>query len=1050
MTRIESDGSDDLGEISVEVEDNLDAYHTNGSLDEEYTDNIVETANHGNGDDGDEYLYGGLDDLKKMISEESSGVDDDYLDEGADYELLAEFSDVDDASEDDEANFMDAVREANNFKSARRKRKKEYDKKTGKQIRRRREKPLDPEVAQLLSEANEAFVRNDLLVAERLYNDVIKKDPRNFAAYQTLGDIYQIQGRLNDCCNTWFLAAHIHSSDWRFWKMVALLSADLHHTRQAIYCFTRVITINREEWESLYRRAILYRDIGQLGKSIDGFQRLHRNNPYDANILRELAVLFVDHDRVKDAIDLYTELFDTNVKRRVRIETAMETAVDSSDEENESSDDDDDKQLPEEYVEEMLAYPNLPWKRINKEFSCIPFDWSCLNILAELYLKSKLDGDVGITMIKSCARWIQHRESERFWEDVHDDSEFDERRSKNVRYKSLPESEKNKEFTLPIDIRVRLGLLRLKVSALDEALNHFQFLGDENFVDVADLYFEVGRGLTKHEDYKEALDYFIPLLSLEDYDTAELYENVGKCYKETEKYEEAQDFYEKAVELQPDNLNNKLELAEVHYHMGDIATFKMLLDEVLETRKEREEALYGGINKVSDAIGRSERPKPIPVGKPVLDDSKYRKFSDKRKRTLEEIERDKIERERKITLKVLDKYNSLKKYEDGMKLGDKKAVDSWVNAVFDLVDVFSSVKNFFVKSRSKKFVGIIRKTKRFNTALEYQIERLTRLSEGGDLSNVVPVIEERVMLTSATELRGLTYDQWFELFMNLALTLTRSDKIDDALGVLDTAFEVNVFRQDPNRAKLMRFIRLAILLQSDDEEQIMESLRNSLNQYQFNRRILQLFMYVLSHGRAASDLLTRSVQQKFFLRQIKAFDSSRFNTFVSGQASITNKDVVNPKKKPSPYLYFLYSILLYSSRGYLSALQYLAVIENELPDDPMLNLLSGLSHMHRSMQRLTPNRHFEFLHSLRYLFRYHDIRSSKYTELERQEADYNIGRAFHFMGLVTIALTYYKKVLDDYEDETLKKHAAYNSVVIYQQSGNIRLAHDIMVQYLTV
>ena len=134
MTRIESDGSDDLGEISVEVEDNLDAYHTNGSLDEEYTDNIVETANHGNGDDGDEYLYGGLDDLKKMISEESSGVDDDYLDEGADYELLAEFSDVDDASEDDEANFMDAVREANNFKSARRRGRRNMTRKLGNKL----------------------------------------------------------------------------------------------------------------------------------------------------------------------------------------------------------------------------------------------------------------------------------------------------------------------------------------------------------------------------------------------------------------------------------------------------------------------------------------------------------------------------------------------------------------------------------------------------------------------------------------------------------------------------------------------------------------------------------------------------------------------------------------------------------------------------------------------------------------------------------------------------------------------------------------------------
>ena len=146
---------------------------------------------------------------------------------------------------------MDAIREANNFKIKKKNRR-------GKN-KFKRERPVDPEVAQLLSEANEAFVRNDLPTAERLFNKVIKKDPRNFAAYETLGDIYQLQGRLNDCCNSWFLAAHINSSDWEFWKIVAIFSYDLGHYRQAIYCFSRVISLNNEEWESVYRRALLYK-----------------------------------------------------------------------------------------------------------------------------------------------------------------------------------------------------------------------------------------------------------------------------------------------------------------------------------------------------------------------------------------------------------------------------------------------------------------------------------------------------------------------------------------------------------------------------------------------------------------------------------------------------------------------------------------------------------------------------------------------------------------------------------------------------------------------
>lgn len=73
-----------------------------------------------------------------------------------------------------------------------------------------------------------------------------------------------------------------------------------------------------------------------------------------------------------------------------------------------------------------------------------------------------------------------------------------------------------------------------------------------------------------------------------------------------------------------------------------------------------------------------------------------------------------------------------------------------------------------------------------------------------------------------------------------------------------------------------------------------------------------------------------------------------------------------------------------------------------------------------------------------------------YTTIEKQEADYNLGRAFHLLGLVSIAVQYYNKVLNDYQDEKLKKHAAYNCVIIYQESGNTELANHIMERYLSV
>lgn len=100
-----------------------------------------------------------------------------------------------------------------------------------------------------------------------------------------------------------------------------------------------------------------------------------------------------------------------------------------------------------------------------------------------------------------------------------------------------------------------------------------------------------------------------------------------------------------------------------------------------------------------------------------------------------------------------------------------------------------------------------------------------------------------------------------------------------------------------------------------------------------------------------------------------------------------------------------------------------------------------------------------------------------------QEAEYNIGRAFHLLGLTHLAVPHYEKVLsmkrnydgriqkrpveDVYkwplteeeeeeleqqlEDEfDLKSEAAYNLHLIYITSGSMSLAQILMIKYCSV
>lgn len=87
----------------------------------------------------------------------------------------------------------------------------------------------------------------------------------------------------------------------------------------------------------------------------------------------------------------------------------------------------------------------------------------------------------------------------------------------------------------------------------------------------------------------------------------------------------------------------------------------------------------------------------------------------------------------------------------------------------------------------------------------------------------------------------------------------------------------------------------------------------------------------------------------------------------------------------------------------------------------------------------------------------------KYSQLRgkdgKQEAYYNMGRAFHQVGLLPAAVHFYKLVLNEDAGDLvkmnsnlldLKKEAAFNLYLIYSQSENYLLARMYLENYITV
>ncbi|CDR43401.1 CYFA0S12e00122g1_1 [Cyberlindnera fabianii] len=919
-------------------------------------------------------------------SMDRSQIDDD---------VLAAFSEDEEDwyEDDDEQDFMDAIREANNFSTKKRSNRKRF-------TNIRPDKELDPEIRILLSNGNDMFVSKDLEGAEKMYLEVVKRDPKNFPAYKSLGEIYQIQNAKNKSCNAWFLAAHIKPQDGEFWAQVAKQSRELGHNAQALYCYGRAITAGYKVFDVLLERAILYRETGQLGRASENLQKLHEAYPHKAGVLRELALIYIQLNRVNDAIAMYLKVFEKNVLRRER---------------EEASDDDYD-------MEEGTT------RSSKVDFPV--FDWSSLNILTELFMNQK-NYTIAIKTIKHIARWIQRREDEDFWEEAADDSEFDERRYENSKFEALPDILKTRPHKLPVDIRVKLGSLRLNLQDVDEALVHYKFLLNDDVSDMADLFFEAASKLEESQLFGDAIKFYLPLSKLDEFHTSQLFTSLARCSTELGKYEEAKDYYNTALSMDPQNLDIMLSLVEVLYYLDEVEESQKLLDKVNVLRFKKSDKA----NQVDTSVPEAPvEDQALIQNTAIRVAKKGSKMSDFEKQA----------REDRIKQNVIEKHKRLQRLRPGLEAGDKVAASTWIQLASDLIEIFSNVRNFFPRDRSRQFKGIIMRTKGLQMDIDSKIERISQLYEG-----FTSKVEEKVVLTSKEEFRGVKYEDWFDLFMEYALAVARFDNPYDANSIIDNAKNVNVFFQNKEREKVMSLIKLAISLRTRDQKEILLSLRAVLNTCQFNRKLLKLFLLVQPSGKLCTENFISINHQKYFLRQIKAFDSLKLKKTIPGMATIVDKDL-DPQGADNIYLMYIYACLLFTNRSYVPSLVYFTRIYKSYKTEPLVCFLSGLAHVHRAMQRSSTNRHMELLQGFKYLMEYFELRSP----VEKQETLYNLGRVFHLLGLVSIAVEYYNRVLEEFEDqddeEDLKRQTAYNLVLIYNSSGNTRLSNMIMERYLTV
>jgi general transcription factor 3C polypeptide 3 (transcription factor C subunit 4) len=129
----------------------------------------------------------------------------------------------------------------------------------------------------------------------------------------------------------------------------------------------------------------------------------------------------------------------------------------------------------------------------------------------------------------------------------------------------------------------------------------------------------------------------------------------------------------------------------------------------------------------------------------------------------------------------------------------------------------------------------------------------------------------------------------------------------------------------------------------------------------------------------------------------------------------------------------------------------------------LLDLSIGLCFLHRAMQRQADNRHIMILQGMTFIFQYYRgiySKSKDYEQIQaaamKQQAEYNVARAFHQLSLFTFASKYYQTVIEISDKfgglgkRDLIMEAAYNLSLIFMLSGNEEASKEITEKYLVI
>ncbi|KAF9032358.1 hypothetical protein BJ165DRAFT_1535052 [Panaeolus papilionaceus] len=786
--------------------------------------------------------------------------------------------------EEQEAQFKDDLREASGVGRKRRK-------------KGRHPGPiLSHQVKSLIGDGNQAYVDNNPHEAIRIMHEVIRIEPRAFAAWSVLASCYSDMGEQERALQLRIMGAHLQG-DSEEWTGLARMSREMGFLNQALYCFRKAYSVDPTNVDALWDRAALAREMGDWRTAKGAYLAILKRVPHDLTVLRELHTILVELSEyelcatlLQDALDSYMKRYPGGLAASSGVSASSSGSSSSGAGPSTSSGPGPSTSAPAPGRDTAPAQdPHQP---------PLPL---LLLLLADLY--NVLGQHVrAIETIKRGTRWVQGRAGERWWEGVEDDREYDvvgvsrgdiggkeggtgeggEGGERGRVGEGLgergPGEVKPGYHPLDCNARHRLAVARIKMGDEEEGKYHASIILSSDVLDYSVLFLEIADAYFEKEMYEDAKVIYELLGG--DVATSSVYVllQTAACMKNIGELRDAADVYEHVCLADPTNNDAKMKLAEIYEILGETRKALKLVYEVIDSRKKRKAGPAGPSS--TPTLSTTEDPtttslfaedKSLNAPKAKLGAGAKPRLTPAQLRALE------AEKEREVVRgwrRCCEVWEGMLRDVDGEGEGgaDNGNEREWMMEAEKLVDMFRETRNLFLTSRSNPFAGMFPRS-RMRRRVETEADE-DRMADRLQLDIEQDSLARRnTKSAGVTVFRGVSFDDWLRLFMQYCFILTKRGQYDVAEEILRHIMVSNAYQpQDRQNSIRIALITCSILAERPDV--VVEQARKLITTHQFNNEPLRILLASLASGLKLTDNFITSTLQKHLFREMKLSDTA--------------------------------------------------------------------------------------------------------------------------------------------------------------------------------